>query len=98
MRDDHGNGKSDYNEDHEIVVRDFEAVVERENALFERHGVPLGQPLIGIQGDPEVQTLIRERNEIDARMSALYEYYNRPGVDPHTIARPEDPDDCTWLK
>lgn len=88
---------SDYNEDLGILTREGEALVERENALYEDRGVPEGQPLVATVGDPEIQAMIRERNEYDARFSALLDYYGASGGDPHAIKRPSDEADCIWL-
>ncbi len=85
--------KSDYNEDMELLVREKELLVARENALYEARGVPEGLPLPVVGVDPEVQTMLREHQEHEARWSAMLDWYNQFD-DPHAVARPED---CNWL-
>lgn len=85
--------KSDYNEDMELLVREKQRLVARENAVYESRGVPEGQPLPVVGADPEVQTMLREHQEHEARWSAMLDWYGQAD-DPHKVARPTD---CNWL-
>lgn len=88
---------SDYNEDLETLLRESEALTAQENALYERRGVADGQPLVAVEGDPEVVAMIESRKDFQARWAALQEYYQSVD-DPHGISRPRSPEACTWLR
>lgn len=79
---------SDYLDDLQALTEELDQLVDEENALFERRNVPEGQPLVAVEGDPEVVAMVDKRRDYEKRSAAFWEHYSQPGVDPHTISRP----------